>query len=144
MLKTCFPKENVSSILTKKHSKVDPKSKKATHTWDEHVLALLSKSTADIILKDFTPSSQQETLNIFLDDHSRKLQKNTNTDSKTSLVCDENNNILSTENIGLVDTDDTVEEYFKGTNTHREKKIYHEKILQDSFPLLTVFMVERK
>ena len=134
-LRLNLPKENISSLTVHKQIPEIKSKKKASHTWDEHVLALLSGSTADVILNNFTPNSQQDHLRKFLDSHSVKLKNNINTKDNSDKVIehnDENNNSLRQKDTETK-INDAVEVYFEDTSSSHDK-VHHQKVLQDSFP----------
>lgn len=113
------------------------KPMKKSYGWDEHVLSLISKSTADIIVKDFTTQNQHH-LKRFLEKKARK-EKETDETGSTKESDDSSTETTTTQEI-LDPTLDRIETASTQSLLHELNKVKpatkrYKNILQQSFPL---------
>lgn len=102
----------------------DSKEKIKAHTWEEHVLAKLNKSTSDMIIKKLMPSQRHEKLKLFL--HDMEVNKNAKTAITESV---EQNCSDSTDN----DVDHLHQEYFLNIK-HGGEQGKVRNVLQNTYP----------
>jgi len=134
-LKT-LPRESLMSLKPLEGNGEDMKSLSPVHTWDEHVIALLSNSTADIILNNFTPNhSHQEKLKKFLNKRENKNEKSSTLDNKSEDLAKESSLASDPSTSKVTTTQSITEDFFtniSGNKKTSEKEL--ENVFQTSYP----------